>query len=300
MKTTIQIQSVKSYVFILFSLLLFIPTISTGQEVPVADGEFGVSVSKAFVEAFSSPAESNQEPTWCDVRDDIAYAAYEEYMFWGEKKESDPDVLENLANYYYQIPGDVENLPAMPSYQRVNWDKLSSKAANNEVAWCAAFTSFVMRQAGINEDHGFEFSRRNLTFIVQAARNRNYHSDDYSKLFWLFDINESYAKLEVGDILCMNRKRKKSGAWSNHSFNSLINEYPQGTSLEEVKDVSHTRIVVDVYYSDGKQYATLIGGNEKSTISKLTIELEDGMVKKQPYDDKIFGVIKLMECNKEF
>jgi hypothetical protein len=220
-----------------------------------------------------------------------------EYQAWFGRKENDVTMQNFLLNYYYQIPGDPDNLSSMPKYQNVPWEKFSKKASNNEVPWCAAFTSFVMRQAGINEQDGFEFSRRNLTFIVQAAHNRMYHSNDYAKMFWLFDINEHYAKLEVGDIVCMNRKRK-NGNRSNHSFNELIRKYPQGTALEDVKDVSHTRIVTNVYFKDGKQFATLIGGNEQNTVSKIEVELVDGKINDS--EGWYFGVIKLMECSKLF
>jgi hypothetical protein len=244
--------------------------------------------------------EDQQEYTWCDVRTNISVIAIREYAKWHGRKENTTGVQDHLYDYYSSIPKNVNNLRAMPSYQRVNGKDLSLKAAQDKVPWCAAFTSYVMREAGITEEYGFEFSRRNLTFIVQAARNRAYHSNDYNKLFWLFDANESYAKLEIGDIVCMNRKRKSGkGKVSNHSYNSLINQYPQGTSLEDVKDVSHTEIVIG-FHTDtaGKQYAVTIGGNELDTVNMRQIELENGMIKDP--GAWYFGVIKLMDCNKYF
>lgn len=321
METIIQMKSLKTLATLFLFVILISPTDSYGQlfsyiSQQITDAGQDMTAMGAYILDLGAQREQelidkreqifgvqnlsqeNQDYTWCDVRTNISNIAIMEYAKWSRRGEHTPGMQDHLANYYASIPKDENNWGDLPKYQKVNWQELSAKAAQNKVPWCAAFTSYVMRQAGITEEYGFEFSRRNLTFIVQAARNRTYHAQDYTKMFWLFDVEESYAKIEVGDIICMNRKRK-NGKVSNHTFDNLITKYPQEVSLEDVKDVSHTEIVIGIHTNlAGKQYAVAIGGNEYNTVNIREIELENGKIKKS--GNWIFGVVKLMDCNKYF
>ncbi|MGK0174143.1 MAG: hypothetical protein ACI9AT_000523 [Ulvibacter sp.] len=244
--------------------------------------------------------------SWCDVRTSIADVATQEYNYWDDGngnrlKENSPNAVPILVEYYSQIANP--NQTALPNYQRLNANSIAQKASENKVAWSAATICYILRMAGINESHGFEFSRRHLTYIVKAAHNRTRQEN----LFWLFDVDEPEAQLKIGDIVCMNRKNK-AGNLTDYTFDKLLNRFPLTSSLENVKGVSHCDIVVNITTRNGKQFAQLIGGNKTSsgsggrgvTVNLIEVELDNDGKIRNPGRDKIFGVIKLMECNNAF
>ena len=85
---------------------------------------------------------------------------------------------------------------------------------------------------------------------------------------------------------------------TNHSYKRLIKKHPQNTPLAEARDVAHSAVVARIYQlPSGKVYAALVGGNENDSVEVTRVELENGLIK-HPNELNIFGVVKLMECNK--
>lgn len=141
-------------------------------------------------------------------------------------------------------------------------DSYAEGASDDSEPWSAAFISYVVKQAGVTEADGFEFSVAHLRYVVHALLNRK--NEDLDRPFWLYEPDE--VRPQVGDILCKNRG---GGFTADRLANTYIEEDPSGDGTEyrikpdaSIGGVSHCDVVVSTEEGpDGTLFFETLGGN---------------------------------------
>lgn len=236
---------------------------------------------------------------WCQMRQTIARIARAEERRWtrpdsSKFREDHPSRLSILESYWRTVPGFTTAAAAGAA---------ARESANNNTAWSAAFVCFVMHTAGVRQVHGFEFSRRHITYTVGALRNRQ--RSDQNRVFWLADSIEvqDEAAPETGDLLCFNRR--VNGTMTHHSYDSLHRDYWLGGNQNRVPTgSSHCSIVIGKVERNGRWFIQTIGGNETAagsgdrgvTVGLREIPLDRFGGIPNPQAHNIFGIIKLIGC----
>ena len=236
---------------------------------------------------------------WCQMRQTIARIARAEERRWtrpdGSKfREDHPSRLPILESYWRTVPGFTTAAAAGAA---------ARESANNNTAWSAAFVCFVMHTAGVRQVHGFESSRRHITYIVGALRNRE--RSGQNRVFWLADSIEvqNEAAPEPGDLLCFNRR--VNGTMTHHSYDSLRRDYWLGGNQNRVPTgSSHCSIVIGKVERNRRWFIQTIGGNESAagsagrgvTVGLREIPLDRFGGLPDPHAHNIFGIIKLIGC----
>jgi hypothetical protein len=228
---------------------------------------------------------------WCAMRSRIARAARAELARWRGRggrvlHESDPGQLRILAQYWSAVPGFSTPRAALAAARR-------SAADDPAFPWSAAFICFVMRQAGVRPADGFVFGRRHMEYIVGALRNRE--RSDHTRPFWLVDHVELQheAPPERGDLLCFNR------GGSHHTYSSLRRSFwSGGHETARTSGISHCRAVVGTGISGGRRFIDTIGGNESNSVRLTRIAADRFGNIPHPQALRIFGMIKLIECQR--
>lgn len=262
-----------------------------------------------------TPATTQKD--WCAIKQQIAYILGQAELDWFEvydpkypngrfikENELEKDIngkeikgkyrmTETLEEYWKAVRGSSQN---PPNYQNLNPAR-AALASSVDMAWSAAFVSWVMRESGIEESDGFIFSARHITYIVQALSNER--RKDVTKPFWLKDVS---TPVEVGDILCFNRANDNN-VLSNYTLNGLAKTYLDSNNnvkdLEKVGGVSHCDVVKEIVIENGVKYAYAVGGNKGIkgqgkrgwTVNNVLIKLDANNVIVNP--DKCFGIIKV-------
>ena len=211
----------------------------------------------------------------------IIRTAKRELLVWRDssnkkikEKKQDISILES----YYRATGKNQNKAKI----------LAKLAAKNERAWSATFISHCVREAGVREEDGFNFSTRHLTYITHAIVNRE--NVDTARPFWFYGFDEH--EPDIGDFVCLNRKytRKKKQddgniirkkIYTNWSYKILMRKYIKEkngvySAPDEIKHVSHTDIIVDKFEDeDGVFWIRTIGGNVGHTVDIKEFRLTD-------------------------
>jgi hypothetical protein len=255
---------------------------------------------------------------WCSIRERAAYFAIESELDWldfsNEKKypegriikegeklkgESTYRMIEYLEDYWTVVRGDKLN---PPEYQDINPTDSAKDSAKDNIAWSAAFISWVMSNAGIEEADGFLFSRRHLTYIVQALSNAR--KNDFAKPIHLVELTEPVA---VGDLICRNRRPEKGLPMTNYTLDSLAKKYLDKSDnvidFNQVRGVAHCDIITEIFEDNGKRYIRAIGGNVSNSVTQqsvkgnvVNIEIDQNNVIVKKASD-VFAIIKLGYCN---
>jgi hypothetical protein len=227
---------------------------------------------------------------WCAMRLRIARVARAELARWRRGgrvlTESDPSQLRILAQYWSAVPGFTSARAALAAARR-------SAANHPDFPWSAAFICFVMRQAGVRPADGFVFGQRHMEYIVGALRNRE--RSDHARPFWLVDHVELQheAPPERGDLLCFNR------GGSHHTYSSLRRSFWSGGHQNaRTFGISHCRVVVGTGVSRGRRFIDTIGGNESNSVRLTRIAADQYGNIPNPQALRIFGMIKLVECQR--
>jgi|GEM_PF-3668205 len=270
------------------------------------------SLEEAYVEAHKAPSSSTKTTDWAAIKYKIVrILTEEEEDVWTtftdkvtiKRKENEAKMLPVLEKYWRDGSGVS------------NWKKMAKKSAisgKKSMAWSAAFICWVMREAGVKREHGFRFGIRHMDYITEALRNRegensfnttkNTAFKKYvNKAFWLYDIAEQKTTpIEVGDILCMNRKT--ANGLTKHSYSSLKSRFFDGTNYTKTKTYgsSHCDLVVDKITKGGKHYLVATGGNKGIkgqggrgwTVNSIEIEIDANGQILAPQKWNIFGFIK--------
>lgn len=207
-------------------------------------------------------------------KENIVNAAKKEIPLWRKSsnkiiKEKKQDI--KILEAYYQATGMKEK----------GAKKGAECAANNKCAWSAAFICYCAQKAGITKGDGFNFSFRHIVYIVHAIINRE--NSDESRPFWFYEVEEH--EPEVGDIICLNRKRK-NGNFTNWSYDKLKSRFitnnenseeeEQVEAKDKIRGVSHTDIIVAKFSDDdGNIWIRTIGGNVNHTVDMKEFRLDD-------------------------
>lgn len=226
---------------------------------------------------------------WCQIRQAIAASARGEAARWlGANRvqlfERQRTQLPILIQYWSAVPGFSDLSDARAAARR-------SAADDQDWPWSAALVCFVMRAAGVVPTFGFDFSRRHLTYIVGALRNRE--RSDRTRPFWLSDQLELQYEVvpQPGDLLCFNREG------TNHSYESLRRQFWSGGNQDvPVRGVSHSSIVVGVRQHGARRVVETIGGNEDNSVrvAQFPLNAEGGIA--NPREHQMFAMIKLIRC----
>ena len=236
---------------------------------------------------------------WKSLRLKMVEVAQKEHAFWGygTKKETDPKMATRLLSYYKKgankNPETMAEWKVYASYVKKmkkakkkplslnrwrkklkNTDKANTVNWKTQIAWSAAFISYVIRQAGGGTD--FLYFTRHWEYVVAAKTNRK--KLDTSNPFWAYGIKEVLPA--PGDIICNVRAKSK--------FNYRNIEKAGSKS-------SHCDIITEVHA--GHMFA--IGGNtsdssrkglKADTVGKKRIKLDsNGFVKGR----RFYAIIKV-------
>jgi len=235
---------------------------------------------------------STDQINWCQMRQTIAATARAEEARWtagnGAKyqESNHPDRAQILQSYWLAVPGFSSPADAAVA---------ATQSINNQVAWSAAFISYIMHAAGVRQVNGFQFGRRHMTYIVAALRNRERSATDAP--FWLVDQTElvNEATPQPGDIICFNRR--VNGRLTNHSYGSLRTSYwSNGRQNATAYGSSHSSIVVGTTTQGGQRMLETIGGNERHSVRIQRIPLNQRGGIASPSANNIFGMIKITKC----
>jgi hypothetical protein len=172
------------------------------------------------------------------LRGRIAAIAVREWERWGRgsRSESDPNMRETLRAYWLAVRDERGAEEAL--------------AAN--LAWSAAFVSWVVREAGAAQ--AFSYSGLHVAYVAAAKRSRL--NGDATK-FWAYDIRE--AKPEVGDLVC--RDRERNGVCSGTTYANV----DDGTQR-----LTHSDVVIRV--EPGR--ITCVGGNLEDSVRQRRYQLD--------------------------
>jgi hypothetical protein len=228
---------------------------------------------------------------WCQIRRDIARVARIEHARWMRSDgtnltEGDPSQFRILTQYWSAVPGFGNTNAAASAPRR-------SAAGDPVYPWSAAFICFVMRTAGVRPANGFVFGPRHMDYIVGSLRNRE--RGDRTRPFWLVDHVELQHEVtpESGDLLCFNRSN------SRHTYERLRHQYwSEGRQNRPTSGVSHCRIIVDIGTARGRRFIDTIGGNEGNSVRLRRITANQFGNLPNPKVLGIFGMIKLIECQR--
>jgi hypothetical protein len=152
-------------------------------------------------------------------------------------KECDgtPKVNELLNNYWGAVGSTLE------------------KKGGCNVAWSAAFISYVVKNAGAIE---FPYSATHATYIVKARDNKN-SGGAYS--WYGYDALTKEATVEAGDLVCYTNGKNINTKWD---------EIQSGESYTPC----HCDVVVSI---DNQGKANTIGGNVSNTAGGDSLQLND-------------------------
>lgn len=175
--------------------------------------------------------------------------ANKEYNKWNKNgvkiKEGSNDTIQDLRNYWL-IGAKV---------------KQSDSYYINE-AWSAAFISYLMRQAGAEND--FQYNSSHSVYIREAIKNRKTNN---SKKFKAYKPNERV--VNVGDLVCYPRQ-----AGVNYDTTSAYK--------------SHCDLIVSI----NENTAVGVGGNVSNSVTKSNYALKNGYIDNTKNKNAIFTVIK--------
>ena len=172
------------------------------------------------------------------LRQNIVQVAQAEFARWnfGQTDESDPRMRPVLEAYWRATPMGVPTTP--------NWW--------SNVAWSAAFISWVMKTAGAGSN--FRYSSAHTDYVGDAKRNRLANNTNPFKAYRITEVAP-----RVGDLVCVERQ-DGNGNWSGVNYDNV----DQGFRA------SHCDIVVEV---QAGQLIT-IGGNVSDSVSDTPVRID--------------------------
>lgn len=149
--------------------------------------------------------------------------------------DDNPKVKELLNNYWGSVGTTLE------------------KKGGCNVAWSAAFISYVVKNAGAVE---FPYSATHATYIVKARENKK-SGGAYS--WYGYDATSKEAKVEAGDLVCYTNGKNINTKWD---------EIQSGESYTPC----HCDVVIGI---DNQGKASTIGGNVSNTAGGDSLQLND-------------------------
>lgn len=231
---------------------------------------------------------------WCAIRHGIIRSAEEMQGAWLDPngtmlQESHASVLPHLEAFWRDGLADAD------------FADRAAEAAADTRPWSGAFISWVVRNGGVTDGQGFDFSGRHMTYIAQAVRNAM--NADLTRPFWFREPSEP---IEPGDMVCLNRPNAQ-GTMSTHTYDGLVRrfwgEHGENESETNTTGRSHSDIVVAFVEDGGTRYIEVTGGNRRDRMSGLRhtvgsqrFEIDNNNVLVDPAGENIFGIIRLEQC----
>ena len=172
------------------------------------------------------------------LRQNIVQVAQAELARWnfGQKDEADPSMRPVLEGYWRATPTGVPTT--------TNWW--------SNVAWSAAFISWVMKTAGAGSN--FRYSSAHTDYVGEAKRNRLANNTNPFKAYRVTEVAP-----RPGDLVCVERQ-DGNGNWSGVNYDNV----DQGFRA------SHCDVVVEV---QSGQLIT-IGGNVSDSVSDTPVRID--------------------------
>ncbi|CAG0937544.1 hypothetical protein TFLX_06482 [Thermoflexales bacterium] len=217
----------------------------------LVDGIVGPQTEAAIKAALGGAAPSQPQPTQptpapggtygpgSTLRQTAVQVALGEWARWnfGNIKESAASMRPVLEAYWRATPSGV---PTSSSW----W---------SNVAWSAAFISWVMLNAGAGNN--FQYSSAHTDYVGAAKRNRIANNGNP---FYAYRLHEFAPR--PGDLVCVERQ-DGNGVWSGVNYDNV----DQGFRA------SHCDVVVEV--QPGKLLT--IGGNVSDSVSQSTVTIDN-------------------------
>lgn len=221
---------------------------SVNEEVEIQRSGSFSSNSLALYTPLSKPTEPQESNStdWNAIKKSIINLAIQEESKWTKEDgnkyiETDSKMRSNLEDYWIAT-GFAES---------------SAEFIRNRTPWSAAFICWCVRNAGVPQDSGFDFSALHLDYIVGALRNRL--RGDLSKRFWLFNIGELIPR--PGDFVCNNRS---GSTWTySYLFERYWGKDGNRSDIPVIPAEGHCEIVTKINVDS----ITLIGGNINNSVS---------------------------------
>ncbi len=228
---------------------------------------------------------SDKTESW---RDDIRSIAMDEFDAW---ENTSPPAANTTNTRLQEGSGLVRSrlkAYANAPYHDFNDTRLNSYstgAHSNRSPWSAVFISFIMKEASIAKQDGFQFALKHIVYMTQALVNRL--NRDYSKPFWLYNIDE--VSVEIGDIIL----RESDG--TNINFNTTFIPFIECEngkwSRANPTGNSHSDVIYSIETENGNRYAYTLGGNtrhlnsQEHTVGKGKYLLDsNGLIQHEVYD----------------
>jgi hypothetical protein len=234
-----------------------ITALPLAQEVEVVNGnpndrfwEVKTLINGSTLQGFASAAFLRQPVSV--AKEALISAAVKEWLRFerGDKLEEDDPHYKYVGEYWSKIG--------------LNYDGRSRDENNQNIAWSAAFISFVARAAGYKD---FKFASAHSTYIHDAVKKRR--SNTTSAPFWGFNVNEH--KPQLGDLVCR---------WRGNNAISSMDSLPSGGFK------SHCDIVVEIRDTEVRT----LGGNVSNSVSITTYPLNSSGFLRATR--KVFGILK--------
>jgi hypothetical protein len=169
----------------------------------------------------------------------LKHIAKKDLKRWEGKKETDPSMSKELADYWRLVGMDVSKQEVQTSF------------FNAKYPWSAVYISHLVNNAGYKN---FEPRQTHSGYTVDAKKNR---SNKVKKSYWAYKPSE-LKKVEIGDILIKGRSGSKPNL---DTINSGV--------------LSHGDIVVDIQNIDGQKFAITQGGNVSDSVKQTRTPLTD-------------------------
>jgi len=184
------------------------------------------------------PASGGAYTPGASLRQNIVRVAQAEFARWnfGQTDEADPNMRPVLEAYWRATPTGVPTT--------ANWW--------SNVAWSAAFISWVMKTAGAGNN--FQYSSAHTDYVGEAKRNRLANNSSPFKAYRITEVAP-----RPGDLVCVERQ-DGNGNWSGVNYDNV----DQGFRA------SHCDVVVEV---QSGQLIT-IGGNVSDSVSDTPVRID--------------------------
>ena len=221
---------------------------------------------------------------WSQVKAQVAALAQKEYKRWRPTgriirerlpQQDDPTKLSNqrnpeaevILNEYYT---SINRIPYWPP-------------GTNNIAWSAAFISYLMITAGTRG--AFFYSVKHIDYIRKAKRDRI--AEDTSQRFWLYDIHESAPT--KGDLICSWYDPRTP---QDQQDSPDLHKLTYDTVDETAEGMKYTHCDVVTKIDAENHLLQMVGGNLSSTVGQKQLNLqEDGKIVISPAS-KVFAIIR--------
>lgn len=200
--------------------------------------------------------DGNPPPIVSNLAQKAKAKAEAEYAAWnnGRYTERESRVTSRMKNYWKAVGWN----PSTSQIQSSSWQSRSP--------WSAAFTSWVMKEAGAGSQ--FNYSAAHAAYIVGAKNN----TGNQSKQFWGYQGQA--VKPQVGDLVCFSRQ-------SGVNFNNIRIGHKTHCDLVTEAASAHV-IVIGGNTSDG------FGGKSAHTVGKKRVNLSG-----QRLPGKYFAIVRI-------